>query len=385
VKFRTEEIMPPPIVKISEAAKRYINSPDFLNLGQGLPGHIPPMNALSSISDNMKHPLLHRYTPDQGHVELREELAIYLRRISNINVDPLSELVITSGANAAFAGAILTMVGPGDNVIMPTPFYFNAAMAVRLAGGHVLEAPVDDRFQPNPNHIAELIDENTKAIVIVSPNNPTGAVYHKDKIDRIVDLCIENDIALISDETYAQLVFNGCEHYSPRTRSDAHDNIMTIGSFSKDFGMSGWRVGYVLGSTDFIQEYMKVQDTITICAPTAGQLLALEILKHNLDEIRNEIRRLEHLRELAYMRSREIEALDFHKTCGTFYMFPRVKNCNDSRALVLEMLNSIHTLVLPGSIFGPGGENHIRLSIGPLTPDAVNEAFDRLVSFFKQY
>ena len=104
MKFRTEEIMPPPIVKISEAAKRYINSPDFLNLGQGLPGHIPPMNALSSISDNMKHPLLHRYTPDQGHVELREELAIYLRRISNINVDPLSELVITSGAGTSLIG-----------------------------------------------------------------------------------------------------------------------------------------------------------------------------------------------------------------------------------------------------------------------------------------
>ena len=385
MKFRTEEIMPPPIVKISEAARRFINSPDFLNLGQGLPGHIPPMNALTAISDNIKHPIFHRYTPDQGHLELREELAIYLRHTSNINVDPLNELVITAGANAGFAGAILTIVGPGDNVIMPTPFYFNAAMAVRLAGGHVLDAPVDDRFQPNPDRIADLVDENTKAIVLISPNNPTGAVYHKEKIDRIVDICIENDIALISDETYAQLVFDGCKHYSPWSRKDAQDNVITIASFSKDFGMSGWRVGYIVGSSSFIQEYMKVQDTITICAPTAGQLLALEILKHNLDEIGTEIHRLHNLRELAYMRSREIDALDFYKTCGTFYMFPRVKNCNDSRGLVLDMLNSIHTLVLPGSIFGPEGEGHIRLSIGPLTPDAVNEAFDRLVSFFKHY
>jgi aminotransferase len=384
MKFRTEDIMPPPIVKISEAAKRYVNSPEFLNLGQGLPGHIPPMSALSSISDNLKHPSLHRYTPDQGHLELREELSIYLRQISNINVNPQDELVITAGANSGLAGAILTLVGQGDNVIMPTPFYFNAAMAVRLAGGEVQETPVDNRFQPNPDHIAELVNEKTRAIIMVSPNNPTGAVYHRDVVDKIIDICIDHDILLISDETYAQLVFDGHDHYSPWSRTDAHNNVVSVASFSKDFGMSGWRVGYIFGSSEFIQEYLKVQDTITICAPTAGQLLALEILKHNLNEIEKEIFRLETLRELAYMRAREVDALEFYKTSGTFYMFPKVKDCKDTRKLVFDLLSATQTLVLPGGIFGPRGEGHIRLSIGPLTPDAVDEAFNRLVSFFER-
>ncbi len=376
--------MPPPIVKISEAAQRFVNSPDFLNLGQGLPGHTPPLKALTSLSDNVKHPSLHRYTPDQGHLELREELAIYLRKTSNIHINPQTELIITAGANSGFAGAIFTLVGAGDRVIMPTPFYFNAAMAVRLAGGEVLETPVDERFQPEPNQIESLVDEKTKAVVLISPNNPTGAVYHREIVDRIVDICIENDLLLISDETYARLVFNSAEHYSPLLRKDAYDHVVSIASFSKDFGMSGWRVGYIMGSERFVNEYLKVQDTITICAPTAGQFLALEILKHNLDEIDREIHRLGTLRELAYLRAREIDSLDLYETFGTFYLFPKVKDCNDSRKLVLDMLNSIQTLVLPGSIFGPRGEGHIRLSIGPLTPDAVDEAFDRLGKFFNQ-
>jgi len=179
-------------------------------------------------------------------------------------------------------------------------------------------------------------------------------------------------------------VYDGAEHYSPQIRKEAQNNIVTVASFSKDFGMSGWRVGYNIGPERFINEYLKVQDTITICAPTAGQVLALEILKHNLDEIDHELRRLGTLRELAYLRAREIDSLEFYKTSGTFYMFPRVKNCKDSRTLVLDILNSIHTLVLPGSIFGPSGEGHIRISIGPLTPDAVDEAFDRLGSYFNR-
>jgi aminotransferase len=377
--------MPPPILKMIEAAQRYVASPDFLNLGQGLPGHIPPTDALKAFGDTLLHPATHRYTPDQGHLELREELAIYLRQNWSIQADPEKEISITAGANAAFTGAIFTILSPGDKVIMPSPYYFNSVMAVRLAGGEITEVPVGSDFQLNYEEIESAVDKDTRAIFITSPNNPTGAVYSRETVDALVDLCIDKDLLLISDETYGRLVFEGATHYSPRTRSNACDRVISLGSFSKDFGMSGWRIGYVIGSDEFMQEFLKVQDTVTICAPTPGQMLALEILKHGLDEIQEEIDKLSLLRDLAYLRISEIQTLETTRTPATFYMFPRVNGCTDSRKLVLDILRDTKLLVLPGNIFGDAGESHLRISIGPLTPEAVDEAFDRLSKYFRNH
>lgn len=383
MKFRTSDVMYPPIVKLSEAAQRYVGSPDFLDLGQGLPGHLPPAPALKALSDRITHPSVHQYTPDQGHLELREELSLYLHRNWKLRADPLKEVTITAGANQGFAGTVLTILNPGENVVMPTPYYFNSVMAIRLAGGTVTEVPVSKGFQPEHKSIESAVDNKTKAIYLVSPNNPTGAVYNKETVDAILDLCIEKGIMLISDETYAGLVFDDAKHYSPRSRDDSANHVIVLGSFSKAFGMSGWRVGYIVGPEDFMEEFMKVQDTVTICAPTPSQILALEILKHNLESIETEFERLGLLRDLAYLRIREIDALEVTRTAGTFYMFPRVTDCIDSRALALEILQSVKTLVLPGSIFGESGEGHVRISFGPLTPEAVDEAFDRLARFFR--
>ncbi|MFW9869553.1 MAG: pyridoxal phosphate-dependent aminotransferase [Candidatus Thorarchaeota archaeon] len=384
MKYRTEDIQAPPIVKLTEAAKKYISSPDFLNLGQGLSGHIPPEVALSGLRDRMSHPSTHLYTPDEGLLELREELALYLRKESGIDINPQNELVITAGANNAFAGAILTLIEPNESVIIPSPYYFNSVMAVKLAGGRAVEVPVDSNFQPQIEKIEAAIDKTTRAICLISPNNPTGAVYDRKVLNQIVDLCIQHDITLVSDETYSRMVFDGAEHYSPRSRRDAGNHVLTLGSFSKDFGMSGWRVGFVVGSSDFTKEFLKVQDTISICAPTAGQLLALEVLKEGLDAVDKELERLNLLRDLAYLRMSEIDAFEPTYTKGTFYLFPRVKDCTDSRKLVMDILQSTGTLLLPGVIFGASGEGFVRISIGPLTPEAVDEAFDRLYSFFSK-
>ncbi len=375
--------MPPPIVKLIEAAQRHVDSPDFLNLGQGLPGHIPPTESLNALGRRLLHPSTHRYTPDQGQLELREELALYLRQNWNMQVDPHREVVITAGANQAFVGTLFTAMAHGKNVVMPSPYYFNSVMGARLAGGQVKEVPVDDQFQPCLQEIEEAVDYNTCAIYLVSPNNPTGAVYERGTIDAIVDLCINKDLLLISDETYARLVYDGATHYSPRSRADATDRVVTLGSFSKAFGMSGWRVGFVVGSPALVNEFLKVQDTLTICAPTPGQILALEILKHGMNEVDSEIERLGHLRDLAYLRLAEIEQLEVKRTAGTFYLFPQVKECSDTRSLVFDILQATKMLVLPGSVFGDAGEGHIRISIGPLTPEAVDEAFDRLSSYFR--
>lgn len=384
MKYRTNDIMPPPIVKLTEAAKRFIKSPGFLNLGQGLPGHIPPEDALLTLKDRLSHPATHVYTPDEGLVELREELSLYLRQKSRIDVDPQDEIIITAGANNAFLGAILTLVGPNQNVIMPSPYYFNSVMSVNLLGADVKEVPVSSSFQPQVDDIEAAIDKNTRAIFLITPNNPTGAVYEKKTIDAIVNLCIQHDIMLISDETYSRMVFDDATHYSPRSRRDAQNHVVVLGSFSKDLGMSGWRVGFIVGPAEFIKEFLKVQDSVTICAPTAGQMLALEVLKKGLDTVEQEIQRLSRLRDLAYLRMREIDSLQEIYTKGTFYLFPRVKGCTDSRKLVMEILQSTGTLILPGSIFGAAGEGHVRVSIGPLTAEAVDEAFDRLARFFNE-
>ncbi|MFW9978399.1 MAG: pyridoxal phosphate-dependent aminotransferase [Candidatus Thorarchaeota archaeon] len=385
MKYRTSDIRPPPIVKLAEAAKRFMGSSNFIDMGQGLPGHVPPKSVMNALAEKISHPLTHRYTSDQGHLELREELALYLRQYSGIAIDPQNEMTITAGGNQAFAGTIFTLIESGDNVVMPSPYYFNSVMAIKLAGGSVTEVPVGNQYIPDPTDIEAAISDRTKAILLVSPNNPTGAVYSSSTVDRIVDICLERDIILISDEAYSRLVFCDAEHYSPKKRRDARENIITVGSFSKDFGISGWRVGYVLGNSEFMDEFLKVQDTISICAPTASQMIALEALKSDMNWVEEELRRLSLLREFAYLRAREIDALDVTETKGTFYLFPKVTGCMDSRELVLDILQSTETLVLPGSVFGESGEGHIRISIGPLTADAVDEAFNRLAGFFETY
>ncbi len=376
--------MAPPIVELMDLAREYIGSPEFLNLGQGVSGYIPPKRALQVLSEQIWNPSLHGYTPDQGLLELREELALYLRRTHGIDADPQQEIIITAGANQAFAGVIMALIEPGDNVVIPDPFYFNTVMAVQLAGGNVKPAPVEPDYQISVDTIRAAVDDRTRAIVLVSPNNPTGAVYDEDAVNAVVDVCLENDIMLISDETYARIIFDGAVHYSPRTRRDAEENVVTLGSFSKDLGMAGWRVGYIVGSPSFTTEYLKVQDTVAICAPTAGQMLALEILRNGTEYVDFELERLALLRDLAYARIDDIDALDTVRTAGTFYLFPRVKNCTNSKELAIDILQKTSTFVLPGSVFGAAGEGHIRLSIGPLTPEAVDEAFNRLETYFAE-
>jgi aspartate/methionine/tyrosine aminotransferase len=274
-----------------------MGSSNFLDLGQGVPGHIPPPKVLNALSERISHPVTHRYTS----LELREELALYLRQTSGIDLDPQRELTITAGGNQAFAGTALTLIEPGDEVIIPSPYYFNSVMAVQLAGGKVIEIPVDERFQPNPEDIEKEITSKTKCILLVSPNNPTGAVYDQKTVDAIIDLCLQNDVVLISDEAYARLVFNDKKHYSPRKRRDAQSHVITLGSFSKDFGLSGWRVGYTIGPAEFMDEFLKVQDTISICAPTPSQILVLEALKSDQTWVEEELHRLNLLREFAYL------------------------------------------------------------------------------------
>jgi aminotransferase len=385
MKFRTEDIMPPPVLRLLREAAEYLGAPDFLNLGQGVPGHVPPKRALAMLEERMQHPSVHRYTPDQGLLELREELALFLRQNEGIDADPETELVITAGANQALTGAMLTLLEHGQNVVMPSPYYFNAVMSVHLCGGEVRTMPVDSEFQPSAEALRKSIDENTRAVLLISPNNPTGAVYRRDHINEILDACLEHELFLVFDESYARLVYDGAEHYSPRSRKDALDHVVSLGSLSKDFGMSGWRIGYIIGSSAFVDEFLKFQDSATICAPTAGQMLALEILKSSVDEIEYELKQQGLMRELAYLRVNEIDALQTVRTQGTFYLFPRVKGCKDSESLTSEILRTASMFVLPGSIFGEAGEGHIRMSIGPLTQEAVDESFDRLERFFEDY
>ncbi|MCF2136021.1 MAG: pyridoxal phosphate-dependent aminotransferase [Candidatus Thorarchaeota archaeon] len=384
MRFRTHKIMPPPIVELMELARDYIASPDFLNLGQGTSGYIPPKEALKVLGEQVWNPSLHGYSPDQGILELREELALYMRRVHGIDADPHDELVITAGANQAFAGIVMTLVEPGDNVIVPDPYYFNSIMAIQMAGGQERPVAVGSGFQIDVDGIRQAIDTRTKAIVLITPNNPTGAVYEEDLINEVVDLCIEHDIMLISDETYARLIFDGATHYSPRSRRDAEEHVITLGSFSKDLGMAGWRVGFIVGSPNYIKEYMKIQDTVTICAPTAGQMLALEVLRNGTEYVDFELERLALLRDLAYARIDDIDQLEVTRTAGTFYLFPRVRDCANSRELAIDLLRKTSTFLLPGSVFGAAGEGHIRISIGPLTPEAVDEAFDRLEIYFAE-
>ncbi|MEW6720421.1 MAG: pyridoxal phosphate-dependent aminotransferase [Thermodesulfobacteriota bacterium] len=354
-------------------------TPGTISLGQGVVHYGPPRSALKSIPDFLSCFPHHRYVPDAGLPELRKAFEEKLRAENGIHAPYERRIYITAGANQAFLNAVLAVCDPGDEVILLAPFYFNHEMAVRLASAVPVVVPTDDRLQPDPAAIEAAITERTRAVVTVSPNNPTGAVYPEETLAAIHGLCRDRGIYHVSDEAYEYFTYDGARHFSPGSLGGDHS--ISLFSFSKAYGMASWRVGVLVAPEHLYDELMKIQDTVVVCAPAISQHVGIGALKEGNGYCRSFLPGLSRVRREMLRRLAGIPGLvTVPPALGAFYLFARVNTDMPAIRLSERLVQEHRVAVIPGETFGASDGCWLRISYGNLREETAAEGIDRLVN-----
>lgn len=374
---------------------------DVISLGQALPGFAPPPAAIEAAREALERAATHVYSPDAGDPELQKLVAGWIARHDGIRIDPDTQLIVTAGGNQAAILALQCCCDAGDQVLVPAPYFMNHEMAVRLVDAQPIEVATGPRngyvitarrlaakrFPPPvpPGGSAGRFrrsvhrsqpETGAKAVIITTPNNPTGAIVPRREIDRIARECARRGMFLILDRTYAGFEFE--REPAPAGLTHLPDNVVIVGSFSKVFAMTGWRVGYLAGSPGLIAQALKAQDTMIICAPTISQMAVCAALKKHRGVPAAFMRELRRRRDYVQKRVREIPGWSAVPAAGGFFTFVRINGCTDSVRFAHELLDRANVLVMPGRIFGESGEGHVRISYGVADVSTLKNAFDRI-------
>lgn len=353
-----------------------------ISLGQALPFFSPPPSAMEAARAALERPEVHRYATDPGLLTLRQALAERLGETIGAPLRP-TELIITAGANHAFTLALMTLVDPGDEVVLPAPYFTNHQMAVIAHGAVPVEAPVADRsqFAVRWTDIEPHLTRATRAVVLCTPSNPTGSTIDSDEGARIVRELAARDIVVISDETYLSFVYEG-DSWSAASVDEWRRNVAVIGTFSKTFGMMGWRVGYLLAHATVCEQATKVQDAVIICAPVVSQMAVEGAIRHDWSYPSTFRDDFVKRRQIMHEAVRTIPRLEWTPTRGGMFAFARVDGCADSNALAHRLVDEEGVITMPGTAFGASSEGHLRLSYGYATLQDLAEAMERLARFF---
>ena len=352
-----------------------------VSLGQGVPSFATPPHIVAAVHQALtQEDWAGKYSLQPGMVELRRAVAEYLARERGLEYDPLTEIGITVGAMEGLLTAFLTLVDQGDEVLVPDPTYEPHLEQIRLAQGTPVFVPLNSGdWGLDPELYRAAVTPNTKALVLCNPANPTGKFYTDWEVRALTRLARQHDLFIISDETYEHLVYDGPGPLAPASLSDVRDRVVTVGSFSKKYAMTGWRVGYVAAPAEIMAQLMKVHDSAAICAPTPSQVAALAALAGPQDVVAEMKGQLAQRRDLICHRLDRLSAyFSYIRPQGAYYLLARYSFTDDlSRDLAVRLIREARVITIPGSSFGPGGEGHLRLSYGG-EPEEINEAFDRL-------
>ena len=355
-------------------------TPGTISLGQGLVSYGPPPEAIDAVRHFGGSIADHHYGPLEGLPPLVDAIEDKLARENGIQIRPSSRVVVTAGGNLAFMNAVLAVTDPGDEVIFPVPYYFNHEMAVTMAGARPVPVPTTRARQLDLDAIADAITERTRAVVTVSPNNPTGAVYPEADLSAVNALCRDRGVFHIHDEVYEYFVDGKTPHFSPGSIEGAGRHTISLFSLSKAYGMASWRVGYMVIPEQLLEALLKIQDTILICAASVSQVAAtaaMRVGRSYVDTYRT---------RLAAMRAKIGAALhDPAVPCvvppaaGAFYYFPTVSTGLDAMTLTERLIRDFRVAVVPGTAFGDAEACSIRVSYGALDEATAEEGTSRLV------
>lgn len=362
---------------IPAVAALIADTPGTISLGQGIAHYPPPPEVGRALAHFGQNAEAHVYQPVTGTPELKNAIQRKLASDNNIDVDA-ERIVVTAGANMAFNNALLAVASQGDEIILLAPYYFNHEMAITMADCVPVVVPTDAQYQPDLEAIRAAITPRSKAVVTVSPNNPTGAVYPADSLKAINDLCAEHGLYHISDETYEYFTYDGATHTNPLEFAGASPYTISIYSLSKAYGFASWRIGYMVIPEQLKQAVEKIQDTVLICPPVVSQVAAtaaLEVGKSYCEpfvagyaDVRTLV--LEQLAQLA-------DFVSVPQPDGAFYC---LLNCDlplKPMQVVQRLIREFGVAVIPGDTFGIDG-CYLRISYGALDKDSVDAGIGRL-------
>ncbi len=354
--------------------------PGTISLGQGVVHYPPPPEALEAARAGLSDPFIHTYQPEEGIPSLRNALAAKLRAENGVDVGRDTGLMVTAGGNLAFLYAVLATTEPGDEIILPAPFYFNHEMTVQAAGCRAVPVATDASYQLRVDAIRAAVTDRTRAVVTISPNNPTGAVYPERALREVNALCAEHGLYHISDEVYEYFTYGTARHVSPGAFAGAAGHTITINSLSKAYGFAGWRVGYFAYPAHLAEAMLKAQDTILICATVISQVAAVGALRAGAAYSAG------FRAELADVRSLVLDAfaslgdlVSVPPPAGAFYGFVKVNRALDQMRLAERLIREHRVAVTPGLAFGMTDGCYLRVAFGALNKTTVAEGIGRLV------
>ena len=376
-----------PIIPTIAALVR--NNPGTISLGQGVVNYGPPTQAITALPGLMADVQLHKYQSVSGILPLVETFRQKLADENQVHCGTESMVMVTAGSNMAFLNCVLAVADPGDEFILPMPFYFNQEMAIRMCGCTPVPVPTHSDWSLDVDALAAAITPRTRAIITVSPNNPTGAVYSEESLRAVNALCAKAGIYHFSDEAYEYFTYDGVKHFSPASIPGAQGHTLSFYSMSKNYGMASWRVGYVVFPADLYGAMNKVQDTNLICAPVPSQLLALQALKLGRDWVQPKVQALAEVRHLVNQALHGLgDLVQFPITQGAFYVLMKLPGVTDAMAFNRAMTEKHKVASIPGFAFGltdTANANYQRLSYGALDAATVAEGVQRYVTAVKDW
>ncbi len=324
------------------------------------------------------------YTSNAGLKELKQEICRYLYRRFDVSYNPNSEVMVTVGGSEAIDIALRAMCDPGDEVLIPQPSYVSYVPCTMLAGGKpvVIELEEKDNFKLTPEKLLAKITDKTKILVMPFPNNPTGAIMTKEDLAPIVDIIIEKDLFVISDEIYSELTY-GTDHVTIAAFPGMKDRTILINGFSKSYAMTGWRLGYAAAPHRILEQMLKIHQFAIMCAPTTSQYAAVSALRDGDNDVQMMREAYDQRRRFVLHAFKEM-GLDCFEPEGAFYAFPSIKRFGmTSDEFATRFLREEKVAVVPGTAFGASGEGFLRVSYAYSLKN-LKEALGRMANFVKR-
>ena len=324
------------------------------------------------------------YTSNAGLKELKQEICRYLYRRFDVSYNPDSEVMVTVGGSEAIDIALRAMCDPGDEVLIPQPSYVSYVPCTMLAGGKpvVIELEEKDNFKLTPEKLLEKITDKTKILVMPFPNNPTGAIMTKEDLAPIVDIIIEKDLFVISDEIYSELTY-GTDHVTIAAFPGMKDRTILINGFSKSYAMTGWRLVYAAAPHRILEQMLKIHQFAIMCAPTTSQYAAVSALRDGDNDVQMMREAYDQRRRFVLHAFKEM-GLDCFEPEGAFYAFPSIKRFGmTSDEFATRFLREEKVAVVPGTAFGASGEGFLRVSYAYSLKN-LKEALGRMANFVKR-
>ena len=355
-----------------------------ISLGVGEPDYVTPWHIREECFYSLERGYT-MYTSNAGLPELREEIAIYLKKKLGVEYSPAREILVTVGVSEALDLAMRVLLEPDDEVLVPEPCFVSYAPGAVLAYGKAVPVPTyaSDEYRLTAENLEKCITPRSKVLVLAYPNNPTGGIMSREDLEALTSLIIKHDLIVISDEIYSELTYQG-EHASIASLPGMKDRTLLMNGFSKAYAMTGWRIGYVCGHPEIIAAMTKVHQYTIMCAPIMGQKAAIEALRHGETEMRRMVDDYNNRRKLILSGLRSI-GLDCFEPRGAFYCFPSITSSGlNSEEFCEKLLLEEQVAVVPGNAFGSNGNGHIRCCYAASVTN-LEKAIERMGNFLQRH